>query len=126
MRISPYICIMVFAGCATMSSLQPGAGGSILEVSGRAYEDVWHAAVVAISSNLAIVEIDKAGGYIKAEAPVGWTTWGEVVGVFIQPTDPTASSYRVEIHNLKRARHQITGQNWELTISARMKAELGI
>jgi hypothetical protein len=53
------------------------------------------------------------------------TTWGEVVGVFITPTAPTADAYTVEVQSLKRSRVQITGQDWEPSIIAGIKAELG-
>jgi len=116
----------ILVACATIGSLQPGAGGSTFEVRGKSYDEIWKAAVQVMSRNLTIVESDKASGQIKSEARAGIATWGELVGVFIRPTIPNADSYTVEVQSLKRARFQITGQDWEPHVIAGIKAELGI
>ncbi len=51
-------------------------------------------------------------------------TWGEVVGVFVRPLTPTASTYTVEVQSRKRSVMQITGQDWAPTLIAGIKAEL--
>jgi hypothetical protein len=53
-------------------------------------------------------------------------TWGEVVGLFIRPLATGSGAYRIEVKSIKRARGQITGQNWEPSVVANIKAELGI
>jgi hypothetical protein len=114
------------SGCATIGSLQPGAGGSTFEVTGKSYDDVWKASVRGMSSNLTIVESDKTSGTIKSEARVGMATWGEVVGLFIRPAAANADRYTVEVQSLKRSRLQITGQDHEPAVIAIIKAELGL
>ncbi len=114
------------AGCATVGSLQPGSGGSTFEVHGKTYDEIWKASVRAMSSNLTIVESDRASGTIKSEARAGMATWGEVVGLFIRPTSTEAQKYTIEVQSIKRMRTQITGQNWEPSVIANIKAELGI
>jgi len=118
--------ICLCSGCATVSSLQPGAGGSTLEVRGKSFDEIWTASVRGMSNNLTIVENDKVTGTIKSEARAGMTTWGEVVGLFIRPTVPIADRYIVEVQSLKRSRMQITGQDHEPAVIAIIKAELGM
>ncbi len=103
--------ISLLSSCATVNSLQPGRGGSVLEVHGKSYEEIWKASVRAMSSNLTIVESDKSSGSIKSEARAGIATWGEVVGLFIRPTTTNAEKYTVEVLSRKRMQAQITGQN---------------
>lgn len=119
------LCCFV-TGCATIGSLQPGAGGSTFEVTGKSYDEIWKASVKGMSSNLTIVESDKASGSIKSEARVGMATWGEVVGLFIRPAAANAERYTVEVQSLKRSRLQITGQDHEPAVIAIIKAELGM
>lgn len=102
----------LISGCATIGSLQPGSGGSTFEVQGKSYDEIWKASVRAMSSNLTIVESDKASGTIKSEARAGMATWGEVVGLFIRPTSAGADKYTIEVLSMKRMQTQITGQNW--------------
>ena len=123
-NILALLLVCVCSGCATIGTLEPGSGGSTFEVHGKSYDELWKASVRAMSNNLTIVESDRTAGNIKSEARAGMTTWGEVVGLFIRPM--TANSYRVEVQSLKRSRVQITGQNWEPSVVANIKAELGI
>lgn len=118
--------LWIISGCATIGSLQPGSGGSTVEVSGKNYDEIWKASVRAMSSNLTIVEIDKSSGNIKSEARAGIATWGEVVGLFVRPTAPTASKYTIEVLSKKRMQTQITVQDWEPSVIAIIKAELEI
>jgi hypothetical protein len=79
-----------------------------------------------MSNNLTIVESEKTTGNIKSEARAGMTTWGEVVGLFIRPPTANAETYTIEVQSLKRMQPQITGQNWEPSVIANIKAELGM
>ncbi len=124
--IMAFLLVGLLSGCATVGTLQPGSGGSTFEVRGKAYDEIWKASVRAMTANLTIVESDNASGTIKSEARTGMTTWGEVVGLFIRPTSAEADRYTVEVQSLKRLRTQITGQNWEPSVIANIKAELGI
>ena len=117
---------ILISGCATIGGLQPGTGGSSFEVRGKSYGEIWKAAVHAMSSNLTIVESDKLSGTIKSEARAGLATWGEVVGLFIRPTSEGSNKYTVEVISKKRVQTQITGQDWEPSVIANIKAELGV
>jgi hypothetical protein len=125
MRVVGVAALVALAGCATTSSLQPGAGGTTFVVRDKSYDDVWKAAVTTASRSLTIVESSKDTGTLRAEKGVGLSTWGEVVGVFVRPAAPGAASYTVEVQSLKRNRLQLTGQDWTATIVSGMKAELG-
>lgn len=110
--------------CATVDSLNRGGGGSVFEVRGKTYDEIWRASVRSMSRSLTIVQSRKDFGEIKAEARAGIATWGEVVGVFISPARPGAAAYFVEVQSLKRAMAQITGQDWEESVKTSIKAEL--
>ena len=116
----------IITGSVTIGSLQPGSGGSTFEVHGKTYDEIWKASVRAMSNNLTIIESDRASGTIKSEARAGMATWGEVVGLFIRPTSAETDKYTVEVQSTKRMRAQVTGQNWEPSVIANIKAELGI
>lgn len=118
--------LVLVSGCATVGDLQPGAGGSTFEVRGKSYDNIWKASVHAMSRNLTIVASDKSSGIIKSEARSGIATWREVVGLFIRPTTPTADTYTVEVLSKRPMQTPITGQNWEPSVIANIKAELGI
>lgn len=115
---------LLFTGCNTIDSVQPGKGVSF-QVQGKSFDQVWKASVAVMSRQLTLVEDSKQRGFIRAEAAAGMTTWGEVVGVFITPTAPAAHSYNVEVVSLKRSAMQITGQDWTRTVITGIKAELG-
>jgi hypothetical protein len=119
------LALIVLSGCATLDSVQPGAGGSTFHVQGKSYNQIWDAAVETAGASLTIVQSDKVSGTIKAEKEASLTSWGEVVGIFIRPANTVASDYTVQVESLKRDRAQITGENWEATMVAGIKARLG-
>jgi hypothetical protein len=120
------ICLLFFVttGCATTGSLQPGTGGSIFEVRGKSYDEIWQAVVRTASRSLTIVESNKEAGNLTAESGAGMATWGEVVGIFVRPIKNGAQVYSVEVQSLKRSMVQISGQDWTVTMIAGIKAEL--
>jgi hypothetical protein len=119
------IILIVASGCADVESLVPGRGSSF-SVSDRDYNEIWKAAVKVVGRSLTIVDSDKGSGRIRSEARAGAMTFGEVIGVFITPTLSGKRLYTVEVISLKRYQVQITGQNWEPTIIAGIKAELDL
>jgi hypothetical protein len=114
---------LLLSACATVEGLRPGTG-SVINIEGRTYEQIWKAAVKAANKNLTIVYNNKLRGEIRAEAAAKLASWGEVVGVFISPTTPTAERYTVEVVSQKRSKFQLTGQNWERSILASIQTEL--
>jgi hypothetical protein len=112
------------SACSTVDGLQPSDSGVTVEIRNKSYNEVWKSSVSAMSSGLAIVEINKSAGVIKSEAPAGMATWGEVIGLFVTPVTPSAESYSIRIVSKKRATYQITGQNWAPSIAARIQADL--
>ena len=116
--------ILLFTACASTDDLQPGTGGQTFEIRGHSYEDIWRAAVRTISRNMVLVESNQEKGTLKAEVKPGVATWGEVVGVFIQPPRPGAERYVVEVQSLKRSRLQVSGQDWTAHVIEGMRSEL--
>lgn len=117
-------CFVLFllAGCATVDSLQPGAGGSSMTVKSHTYDEVWTAAVHSVARNLTIVEESKAQGQIRAQSSAGLMPRGEVVGVFITPAGRNAPSYTIEVQS--KSKGPLTGPDWRRKIVAGIKAEL--
>ena len=113
------------SGCATTDTLQAGTGGSSFEVRGKTYDEIWKAVVITAGRSLTVVESNKQSGTLKAEKGGGLFTWGEVVGIFVRPTSNGAPVYIIEVQSLKRARGQLTGQDWTETMISGVKAELG-
>lgn len=116
-------CLCISA-CSTIDGLQPSDSGVTVEIRNKSYNEVWKSSVNAMSSGLAIVEINKSAGVIKSEAPAGMATWGEVIGLFVTPVSPSADSYSIRIVSKKRSTYQITGQDWAPSIAARIQADL--
>lgn len=86
----------LLAGCVSTDSLQSnGDFGDHYVVTGKNYEQIWHAATVAMSTDMNIVESHKPSGIIKSKVVNG--TAGKVVGFFIQPTDANAPRYKINI-----------------------------
>ena len=117
------VIFFALAGCSTSGGIQPGSG-STFEVQGRSYDDVWTAAVTVSTRIITIESSDKATGTIRGHVRAGITTWGEVVAVFI--TQKGDMNHTVEVVSNKRSKLQVTGQNWEQTIIAGIKAELNM
>ena len=121
-RVTTFLLLTAsLVACATTGGIQKGSG-STFEVLDRSYDDVWRAAVTVCTRTIVIEVSDKGTGTIKGHVRAGMTTWGEVVGVFI--TQHGGNRHTVEVVSNKRSKMQITGQNWEPSIIAGIKAEL--
>ena len=110
--------------CSTIDGLEPTDKGITVEVANKPYAEVWKSSVNAMSTNMAIVEMNKSAGVIKSEVPAGMATWGEVVGLFIAPTTKDSDRYTIHIVSKTRSTYQITGQNWAPSVAARIQADL--
>lgn len=113
------------SGCSTIDSLQPGKGGTTFEIRGKTYDQVWKAVTRTAGQRLTVVESNKQTGTLKAEQGTGMASWGEVVGIFVQPTSNGSPVYIIEVQSLKRSTLQLTGQDWTLTMVNGIKNELG-
>ena len=117
------VLIAALVACSTTGGIQKGSG-STFEVLDRSYDDVWHAAVTVCTRTITIEVSDKQTGTVKGHVRAGMATWGEVVGVFI--TQHGGNKHTVEVVSNKRSKMQITGQDWQPTIIAGIKAELNL
>jgi hypothetical protein len=89
-------------------------------------QEVWNAAVAAVTSQLKVLSQDPAAGEIRAEESVATAQYGELVGVFISPTSATATSFTVSVDSHQRDPFQSSPQDWRQKIIADMKAQLNI
>ena len=119
------VALVSLTGCATINSPTPG-DGTPFEVRGQSYAAIWSAAVRTLERrDLVIVTANREAGELRAENGMNWLGWGQVVGVFIRPTQPEAERYVVEVQSLRRARYAFTGPDWTQTIITGMQADLG-
>lgn len=114
---------LLLAACASTNDLQfsNGKGKSFL-VTGRSYAQIWHAATVAMSTDMKIVEIHKPSGVIKSRVVNG--TQGKVVGFFIQPTDEQAPNYTITIVSKKPFQTEFVDRDWEPSVWEDFKAAI--
>lgn len=117
--------VIALSGCFTAEKLQPGAGTK-LQVRGKTYDQVWAAAVQTASRDLDILEQDKQRGIIKADSTITFLTLGELVGIYISPTTPSAPSYTVSVESIRKGVFQTaTAQDRTQAMISGMKLELG-
>ena len=123
--IIPLLMVLSIAGCARFTSLQPGkTGGTTLEIRDKTYDEVWNAVVVAANHGRTIIESNKDLGTLKAEKVKG-TTYGEIIGIWVQPTRDGAPVYTVLVQFLKRDPLQLTDEDWTESIISGIKTDLG-
>lgn len=113
-------------GCATVARIEPGTGPRFT-VQDRTYQEVWDTSLKVVSRHLTIVEKNKDYGVIKAHQPPGMQTWGELLGLFIVPSDPTATTFTIEVTGKKRsAAEEPAGYHRRATIIEELRAEFGL
>jgi hypothetical protein len=100
MKLAILTIALLLSGCTSTDALQNnGNFGKHYSVTGKSYQEIWRAATVAMSTDMVIVESHKPSGIIKSKVVNG--TAGKVVGLFIQPTDDSAPSYKINIVSKK-------------------------
>jgi hypothetical protein len=113
------------AGCTGIDSVRPDTGeGSKFAVYRKSYDEIWNAAVSVAGQRLTLVETDKHTGIIKAEALD--STFGETLGIFINPPREGEKRYIVEVLSLLKNRPQIPGKDAEPQVIDAIKAKLQI
>ena len=112
---------VMLSACAVMTvnehELQPGsADGVTFSTTGRpTYDKVWEAATKAMSNGMKIVYSHKPSGTIKSR--VGSDHTGKVVAIFITPTTPRATEYKIELVSKKPMGFgQPEKRNWEPSV----------
>jgi uncharacterized protein YceK len=126
MKILLLVLVVTFlgAGCSSVESLRPGEGGVTVVFHDTDYDEIWDAVVKTATRNLHIVESTKAAGVIRAENGATAWSWGEVVGIFVNPTRNGAAEYVVEVQTLRKNKLQVTGLDLTSTFISELKAEL--
>jgi hypothetical protein len=123
------VLMATIGGCTVFTvsedELKPGtADGITFQTTGRpTYDQVWNAAMKAMSTGMTIVESHKPSGTIKSR--VGAAPSGKVVAFYITPTTPTAPTYRIETVSKKpMGLGQPERRNWEPSVVEDFKAVL--
>jgi hypothetical protein len=119
------IAVLQLTGCTGIDSVRPDTGeGSKFTVYRRSYDEIWNAAVSVAGQRLTLVETDKRTGMVKAEALD--STFGETLGIFINPPRDGEKKYVVEVLSLLKHRPQIPGQDGEPQVIDDIKTKLAI
>ncbi len=123
--IVPLLLCLLLPACASTNDLQLSNGnGKSFIVSGKSYEQIWHAATVAMSTDMKIVDSHKPSGVIKSQVVNG--TRGKVVGFFIQPTDEQAPNYTITIVSKKPLQTEFVDRDWEPSVWEDFKAAINL
>jgi len=119
------IAALQLTGCTGIDSVRPDTGeGSKFTVYRRSYDEIWNAAISVAGQRLTLVETDKRTGMVKAEALD--STFGETLGIFINPPRDGEKKYVVEVLSLLKNRPQIPGQDAEPQVIDDIKTKLDI
>jgi len=119
------IAVLQLTGCTGIDSVRPDTGeGSKFTVYRRSYDEIWNAAVSVAGQRLTLVETDKRTGVVKAEALD--STFGETLGIFINPPRDGEKKYVVEVLSLLKNRPQVPGQDGEPQVIDDIKKKLDI
>lgn len=117
-------CALITVNEESVKQGMPEAKVFELRGSDYSYDQVWKAAMSAMSNGMVVIDSHKPSGSIRSRMSNMPT--GKVVGFFIRPTTPTASSYQIEIvskepvslYKLPEA------SSWEPSVLADFKAAL--
>jgi hypothetical protein len=108
------------------SDLRPGnALAAAFSTQGPyTYDQVWKAAMTAMSNGMTVMESHKPSGVIKSR--IGAAPGGKVVGFWITPTLPNAPSYRIETLSVRPIGiNSVGGTAWEPKVVEDFNAALG-
>jgi len=113
------------AACASSSSLRSSDGRSF-QVQDRSYSQVWNAAILTVASVGAIESENRRYGEVRGHRGASAFSWGDAVAVFIDPPSETAGNFTVTVVSEHILQVQISGQDFESTMIATMKAHLDL
>lgn len=124
------LCIILaaalLAGCGTTSSREhtPMARGTgRVHVFNGNFTNTWRAALNAGNRPPLVIRThDAAKGYIGAESPARWESWGERVSIWLWTTN---SGTAVEVSSQLVGPHFAFHLDWRQPILASIAAELG-
>lgn len=128
---------LTLAGCGTYGGeklfavdaqdIRPGHPQAVaFTVKGEfGYDQIWKAAMTAMSDGMTVIESHKASGVIKSR--IGAAPSGTIVGFFITPTAPHAAQYRVETISIRPIGFQsLNGRGWEPKVVERFDTALSV
>lgn len=119
---------LLLTGCSSVNGLRRNYNeGKTITIKGKTYDEVWGASIRALREDLVIVYSDKEHGDLKAKTSNNdlnnySTSWGEIVGVFIEKTGD--KEYRVNIQSKEKLKTTAFGTDWSQGIAAGIEAEL--
>ncbi len=117
--------VLVVTACASSSSITPSDGRSF-RVKDRSYSQVWKAAILTVASEGAIESQNRHRGEVRGQKGASYFSWGEALAVFIDPPSETVRNFTVTVVSVHASRGQLTGQDFESTMVATMKAHLDL
>ena len=124
-QLTTILIVLGLSACATSSSISKSDGKSF-QVHDRSYGDVWNAAILTVASVGAIESQDRYRGEVRGHKGASAWSWGDAVGVFIEPSEESARNFTVTVVSEHVAQGQITGQDFKDTMIEVMKAQLDL
>jgi hypothetical protein len=117
----------LFSGCASTGTVRDALAednGAVFIVENRSFDEVYNAALKVMSNKFSLREQDKNQGMILAENSATAFSWGERIGVQVKPH--SGQKIKIVVVSQKVSRMQMTGSDWEQSVMAGIKAELGV
>lgn len=118
-----FLLFFLLVGCNTLSDAQKSEGQG-KKVSYQApFNKTWDAAMNAVSNlKLTVDRQDKNQGTIFAESPLSFTSYGEVVSIFIRKQNESATT--VEAVSKRKLETNILAKEWADQIHLEIAKEL--
>ena len=116
-------CFFLLANCSTLSDVQR-AEGQGKKISYQApFNKTWDASLAALKNlRLNVESKDKNQGYILAEGPLTFTSYGEVVSIFLRKQ--TENTTTVEAVSKRKLETNIFAKEWADEIHLEIAKEL--
>ena len=125
LRAVTFALALAVAACASSSSLRHSDGRSF-RVQSRSYSQVWNAAILTVASVGAIESQSRRYGEVRGHRGASAWSWGEAIAVFIDPPSNAARDFTVTVVSEHIMQTQLSGQDFESTMIATMKAHLDL
>lgn len=116
------LAMVTLAACTTSSDLSTSKADVAFTVEGYSYNQVWDAVIQGLKDNyvgqgadigkrLRISEENKATGVVIANSSASVFSWGELIGVYVEPPRD-APRHTVKIVTEGKAKYAIDSLHW--------------
>ena len=119
------VLIVLLAGCSTTQGLKTSRGQGEVRHYRTDFSTLWDASMWAIGVNgLEIEEMNEDQGYILAKKGGGLFTYGERIGIFIDPPESDGGAFKVEVISKKKGKLNMFAKDWKESVFAVLESRL--